>query len=217
MKPEAAAQTLSQCYASIVHDVMRGMGESNFTLPPGITALVDGQSLCGPVMTIEGSMADAADPHETLLAWTGLLSAAKPGHIWVCQPHNQEIALMGELSAETLQKKGVLGCVIDGGVRDADFLVRLGFATWRRFNTPKDIVGRWLPSGVDVAVTIGDVVIQPGDYLVADRDGVVRIRRSLVDVVAAAAAEAMQTENNVRDAIMSGEDPQQAYLKHRKF
>jgi regulator of RNase E activity RraA len=208
---------LSPCHASIVHDVMRNMGATAFTLPADITPLVADQKLCGPVMTIEGSLVAEADPHETLLGWTGLLSQAKAGHIWVCQPHNQEIALMGELSAETLQSKGMLGCVIDGGARDTNLLVELRFATWRRFNTPRDIVGRWLPKGVDVDITIGEVVIQAGDFLVADRDGVVRIPRIMVAEVTEKACVAMQTENKVRNAIMQGVDPQQAYLQFRKF
>ena len=152
---------LEQCYTGVVHDVMRGDGLRDFTLPPEITPLLPDRKLCGPVFTIEGRTDDTADPHETLLAWTGLLSKAKSGHIWVCQPNDRVIAQMGELSAETLQAKGVLGCVIDGGIRDVEFLIRLGFQCWRRFHTPRDIVGRWLPKGVDTDIVIGEVSIRP--------------------------------------------------------
>ena len=66
---------------------------------------------------------------------------------------------MGELSAETLQAKGVLGCVIDGGIRDTNFLIEMGFQSWNRFHTPRDIVGHWLPRGFDVDIVIEDVLI----------------------------------------------------------
>ena len=124
---------------------------------------------------------------------------------------------MGELSAETLQKKGVLGCVVDGLVRDTNFLIDIEFQTWRRGHTPKDIVGRWVPTSTDVPIQFDDVRIEPGDYLLGDRDGMVRISKHLVEEVTEKSVIAMQTENKVRTAIMNGVDPQEAYLQNGKF
>ena len=208
---------LETCYTGVVHDIMRAMGLRNFTLPHDITPLLAERTLCGPVFTIEGRPDDTADGHQTLLEWTGLLSKAKPGHIWVCQPHTHDLAQMGELTAETLQKKGVLGCVLDGHARDTNFLINIGFQTWRRGHTPNDIVGRWLPTATEIPIQIGDVRIEPGDYLLGDRDGMVRVPRAVVEEVTDKSIEAMQTENKVRSAIMQGIDPQEAYLKYGKF
>lgn len=209
--------SLSNCYSGVVHDVMRGMGLRNFTLPPHITPLMADQTLCGPAFTIEGRPDDTADAHETLLAWTGLLSKAPEGHIWTCQPHTHELAQMGELSAETLQKKGVLGCVLDGHARDTNFLINIGFQTWRIAHTPNDIVGRWLPTATDAPIQIADVRIEPGDYLLGDRDGMVRVPLRQLKEITEKSVEAMQTENKVRTAIMAGTDPQEAYLQYGKF
>ena len=208
---------LKGCYTSVIHDVMRGMGLRNFTLPRRITPLQPEIVLCGPAFTIEGHVDEAADPHETLLAWTGLLSKARPGHIWCAQPHTHAIAQMGELSAETLQRKGMLGCVLDGALRDADFILKLGFPCWRTHHTPRDIVGFWLPSGVDVPVMMGDVRVEPGDWLHGDRDGMVRIPAKLVDDITDKAETAMTTESKVRKAILEGMDPQEAYKAYGKF
>ncbi|MCP4382284.1 MAG: RraA family protein [Hyphomicrobiales bacterium] len=208
---------LVQCYTGVVHDVMRADGHRNFTLPPDMTPLIPDQVLCGPAFTISGHIDESADPHETLLAWTGLLSKARSGHIWAAQPNDNTIAHMGELSAETLAKRGIRGCVIDGGIRDTRFLVDIGFQAWRRFHTPRDIVGMWLPDAVDVEIVIGDVAIQPGDYLLGDLDGMVRIPKDKAADIAARASEAMQTENKVRTAILEGTDPQEAYLQYGKF
>ena len=216
MEAELSAK-LAGCYTGVVHDIMRAMGLRNFTLPSEITPLMPERTLCGPAFTIEGHPADAADPHETLMAWTGLLSQAPSGHIWVCQPHTHDLAQMGELSAETLKNKGVLGCVLDGLARDTDFLLKIGFDTWRRGHTPKDIVGRWLPTGTGHTIHIGDVAIAQGDYLLGDRDGMVRVPRAQAAVIAEKSVEAMQTENKVRTAILAGTDPQEAYLTYGKF
>lgn len=213
----AVVKELSGCYTGVVHDVMRGMGLRNFTLPTEITPLMPDRVLCGPAFTIEGHPDDAADPHETLLAWTGLLSQAPSGHIWVCQPHTHDLAQMGELSAETLKAKGVLGCVLDGMARDTNFLLDIQFQTWRRGHTPQDVVGRWMPTHVGHTIHIGDVAIEQGDYLLGDRDGMVRVPQAMVEEVTNKSVQAMQTENQVRTAILAGVDPQQAYLKHGKF
>lgn len=210
-------ERLSTCYTSVVHDVLRAMGLRNFTLPPALRPLDPDQTLVGPAWTVEGRIDETADPHETLLAWTGLLSQAKPRHIWTAQPHTTLVAQMGELSAETLHRKGVLGCVIDGGLRDTNFLLRLGFPCWGRFHTPRDVVGLWLPTATEVEIMIGEVAIAPGDWLHGDRDGMVRIPADRLDEVIPAAVTAMNTESKVRKAILDGMDPQQAYLEWGKF
>lgn len=214
---ETLTADLAKCYTGVVHDVMRKMGLRNFTLPHELTPLLPDDVLCGPVFTIEGRVDETADGHQTLLEWTGLLSRAKSGHIWVSQPHDRTIAHMGELSSETLKSKGVLGCVIDGGIRDTHFLKARGFQAWRRFHTPRDVVGQWLPTGFDVDIIIGDVLIQPGDFLLGDLDGLVRVPKAQVEQITADSIEAMQTENKVRTAILAGTDPQEAYLKYGKF
>ena len=205
------------CYTGVVHDVLRTMGLKNFTLPPRITPLQPDMSLCGPAWTIDGRVDETADAHETLLAWTGLLSKCPEGHIWTAQPHTHQIAQMGELSAETLHRKGVLGCVLDGGLRDANFILELGFPCWRTHHTPRDIVGFWLPKQTDIDIMIGEVLIRPGDWLHGDRDGMVCIPQEILDDVLEKSQVAMETENKVRTAILEGMDPQDAYLKWGKF
>jgi 4-hydroxy-4-methyl-2-oxoglutarate aldolase len=68
-----------------------------------------------------------------------------------------------------------------------------------------------------VDIQIGDVVVMPGDYILGDRDGAVRIPKAIAQEVIGKAEIAIGTENKVRSAILSGVDPQQAYLQHGKF
>lgn len=208
---------LARCYTGAIHDVMREMGLSRFTLPGDIRPLQPEMVLAGPVFTVTGGPAAGADAHETLVAWTGLLSSAPAGHVWMSQPNDDTVAHMGELSAETLQRRGVRGVVTDGAIRDVRFLLDLGFPCWSRGYTPRDIVGAWLPDGTDVPITIGEVTIQPGDYCLGDRDGMVVIPSDAVGEVIDRAETAMTTENKVREAILDGMDPQEAYLKYSKF
>jgi regulator of RNase E activity RraA len=214
---DSITERLSRCYTGVVHDVMRGIGLTNFTFPAELRPLFPERTLAGPVFTILGRVDAEADAHTTLLEWTGLLSKARAGHIWVSQPSDRVVAHMGELSAETLKNKGVLGCLVDGYVRDVNFLIEMGFQTWSRGYTPRDIVGYWRPAGFDVEIMIGDVVVAPGDYVVADRDGALRVPKGIVEEVVANAEAAIATENKVRTAILAGTDPQEAYLQFGKF
>jgi len=195
---------------------MRAMGFRNFTFPSELRPLDPTGVLCGPAFTIEGE-AKPSEVHETLVAWTGLLSKAPAGTVWVSQPNDRVVAHMGELSAETLKNKGLRGCVVDGYIRDTNFLLDMSFPAWSRGHTPRDIVGHWLPKSINTTIRIGDVTIAPGDYVFGDRDGLLRIPSASIADVLEKAETAIATENLVRTAILEGTDPQEAYLRHGKF
>lgn len=93
----------------------------------------------------------------------------------------------------------------------------MGFPSWSRGYTPRDIVGHWLPKSVDIEIRIGDVTVAPGDYVLGDRDGLLRVPKASVGEVLEKAERAIATENLVRKAILDGVDPQAAYLRHGKF
>ena len=210
-------ERLRSCYTSVLHDVMRAMGLRDFTLPPRLRPLNPEGVLTGPAFTIEGRMVEGADAHQTLLEWTGLLSKCPAGHVWVAQPNNQIVAQMGELSAETLHRKGVLGVVTDGALRDTNFILKLGLPCWGTHYTPRDVVGLWLPTAIGETIRIEDVTVNPGDWVHGDRDGMVVIPAVHLDEVIEKGVVAMATESKVRRAILDGMDPQQAYLTYGKF
>lgn len=214
---DARLDRLRSCYTSVLHDVMRAMGLRNFTLPPRLRPLNPEGVLTGPAFTIEGRIVEGADAHQTLLQWTGLLSKCPAGHVWVAQPNNQIVAQMGELSAETLHRKGVLGVVTDGALRDTNFILKLGLPCWGTHYTPRDVVGLWLPNAIGDSIRIEDVTVNPGDWVHGDRDGMVVIPAAHLDEVIETGVTAMATESKVRRAILDGMDPQDAYLKYGKF
>ena len=210
-------ERLSRCYSGAVYDTLRERGIDNTVLPREIRPLDDTQILAGPVFTVRGSPKVGVSGHETLLAWTGFLSRAPAGHVVICQGQDDKRALMGELSAETLQGRGGLGYLSDGGCRDAAFIRSIGFPVFGRFFTPRDVVGAWTPDEFEEPIVIGGVRISKGDYLIADIDGAVIIPGAIVDGVVSEVEAVIQAENKVRSAIRGGADPQEAYLAHGKF
>ena len=151
------------------------------------------------------------------MSWTGLLSKAPSGTVFVCQPNDSTIAHMVKLSAETLKHRGILGYVVDGGNRDSDFIKKLGWPLFFRYFTPRDVVGRWRVKSMGEQIVIGDVEITSGDWILADIDGVVVIPQSLIETVLDKTDEIMSTESELRTMILNGMDPQDAYKKYRLF
>ena len=208
---------LESAYSGAVYDAMRELGLDAGILPNDIRPLDPSIPLIGKVWTCSGSMVEGITQDESLLAWTGMLSAAPAGSVVVCQPNDSTIAHMGELSAETLKFRGIKGYIVDGGNRDTDFILKLGFPVFCRYLTPSDIVERWKIHTMGEPITIGDVVIHTGDYILGDRDGVVVIPSASASDVAARVDEVMKTENELRNMILSGMDPQEAYIKFQRF
>ena len=162
-------QRLRACYASAVHDVLRSMGHDNCVLPPEIISLNPGTNLAGEVYTISGHVDRTLSRHESLLAWTQVLSKVPGGKVLVCQPNTKEVALMGELSARALMVKNTAGYVVDGRCRDVDLILEIDFPVFCDLNTPADIVERWTYDRLGEVITIGAVTISSGDWLIAER------------------------------------------------
>lgn len=210
-------ERLRACYTGAVHDVLRTMGHERIVLPPAIKPLDPTLTLAGPVWTVSGHVDRTKTRHETLLGWCTLLSKAPRGHVVVCQPNNREVAMMGELSAQTLAARGVLGFVVDGGSRDTGLVLEQRFPVWCSFLTPSDIVARWIPDAYGTPVDIGGVTISTGDWLLADRDGVVIVPKAIAEEVVLRTEEVVSTESDMRKALVGGMDPVDAYNAYGKF
>jgi 4-hydroxy-4-methyl-2-oxoglutarate aldolase len=214
---DALTARLRPCYTGAVHDVLRALGRQRCVLPPTIKAIDPQTRLAGPVWTVAGHLDHTRSRHDTLLGWCTLLARAPAGHVVVCQPNNHEVALMGELSAQTLKARGVLGYVVDGGSRDTELVLEQGFPVFCSFLTPSDIVERWIPDRFAEPVTIGEVTICSGDYILGDRDGVVVIPQALAQEVVERTEAVVATESEMRRALIGGMDPVEAYGKYGKF
>ena len=216
-KTNSISDRLTKCFSSVIHDVMRDQGFKNFVLDPSIKPLKPEHKIAGQIFTIQGSSNTSYSHHETLLAWTGMLSKAPSDKILICQPNDNVAAFMGELSAEYLLKKNIRGYITDGGCRDVEFINNINFPVWSKFNTPKDVVGYWKPDALEKQISIGDVIINNNDYVMADIDGVVIIPQANILDVLEKSELLINTESKVRKSIREGMDPQEAYIKYSAF
>jgi 4-hydroxy-4-methyl-2-oxoglutarate aldolase len=216
-KPGLTGRLAQIPYTGAISDILDEMGYHHQALPKEIQSLHPGQTLAGRALTIAGEPTHSEDPEVIFIPFLKMLGDVKTGDVLVSQPNDDLAAHLGELSAETAQFRGARGAVIDGGVRDTDYLLKLKFPVFARHKTPVDIVGRWRLVAHNVLIKIGRVHIEPGDYIVGDRDGVLVIPRAVAEEVVAKAEAVVKTENLVRKSILKGMHPVDAYRKFGRF
>jgi 4-hydroxy-4-methyl-2-oxoglutarate aldolase len=111
--------------------------------------------------------------------------------------------MFGELLATALRARGVVGLVIDAGVRDVTYLTRMAFPVWSRAISAQGTV-KASAGSVNVPVVVGGQVIRAGDAIVADDDGVLVVPREQAKEAAAAAFRRTEDEAEKRQRLESG-------------
>ncbi|GAA2094450.1 NAD(P)-binding domain-containing protein [Brevibacterium salitolerans] len=129
---------------------------------------------------------------------------AAPGDVIVVDGGGHtERALIGELMAERSQRKGIAGMIIDGSVRDADELEALGFPVWAAGVSPAGPYKHG-PYRLGEAISLGGAVCAPGDYVVADSDGVLVVPALRAESLVMGGRAVIQDERNRQEAIRAG-------------
>jgi 4-hydroxy-4-methyl-2-oxoglutarate aldolase len=125
------------------------------------------------------------------------IDTSGPGDVMIIVNNNSEVAAFGGLMAAASRMRGLEGVVIEGGVRDTEEIEALGLPVFARSVTPATGVGRQTSISRSVPVLCGGVVVHPGDYIVADRDGVVRVPAGQIEPVIRRALEMEETEKKM--------------------
>jgi 4-hydroxy-4-methyl-2-oxoglutarate aldolase len=207
----------STIYTGAISDVLDEMGYRNQSLSSDIQGLSMDHRVTGIALTVEGQSTASLNQEEIYIPILEMLGGLRQGDVIVCQPHDNVSAHIGELSAETAKYRGARGAVIDGGARDVDYILKLGFPVFCRYRTPRDVAGRWKVISVGQPIRIGTVTIRRGDFIVGDKDGILVIPQEITVQVLQKSEEVVNTENFVRKAVLQGVHPVEAYRKYGRF
>ncbi|MFF7312638.1 4-carboxy-4-hydroxy-2-oxoadipate aldolase/oxaloacetate decarboxylase [Streptomyces sp. NPDC008137] len=184
---------LSAYSSATIHEAQGRLGALDSTIKP-----VDHRmSLCGPAFTVQCA------PRDNLMLQTAI-AYARPGDVIVVSAGAyEEAGSFGDVLANACQSKGLGGLITDTGVRDTEDLRALGFPVFSRSvsikGTVKETVGPMCEP-----VTVGGVLVRPGDVMRADADGVVVVRREDAAEVAAASQQRIDTEADYIAAYRAG-------------
>ena len=162
----------------------------------GLTPLIPGKLIAGPAVTVRAFPGDWSKPVQAI-------DVAKPGDVLVVDAGGQPPALWGELATESAVGKGVAGLVCNGAVRDTADIRRLDFPVWMRWITShaSDPMGT---GDINVPIVIAGQRIEPGDWIVADDDGVMVLPKAKAVEMVNRALDVLEAENRIRDEIRAG-------------
>lgn len=166
-------------------------------LDPALKPLDPTSRIAGRAVTVDLEPGDNWFIHVALLE-------TQPGDILVVDAKGYtQAGPWGDVLTLAAQQRGLAGLVIDGAVRDSQEIIESGFPVFTRGvcirKTTKVQRGR-----VNIPVTVGGVLVRPGDILVGDADGLVRVApEDAADAVASSARRA-EKENRMREEILAG-------------
>jgi 4-hydroxy-4-methyl-2-oxoglutarate aldolase len=199
---------------ALVLDVMDGKGLRQQALKPGIIPRTSAGVTLGRAKTFLWMDFAHDDPNTYELELKGVDSVQDDDFIVCATGNSHRSGIWGELLTTAAVKRNAAGIVTDGGVRDVAQIEALQFPVYSRYLSPYDSFNRQKVTEYDVAVEIDGVSIQPGDIVVADRDGVAIVPARIADEVLKDVLAKAGREDQFRDAVKNGSSLFNAYQKY---
>jgi len=194
---------LSQWGSANVSDALRALGKSFQTMPAGISPLAPDMSVAGPAFTVR------CYPGATW-AMEQALEQANDGDVLIVDGGaSPDAILMGALMSTRAKARGIAGAVLDAAVRDVNDIIQLGFPVFARHICSR--AGTFAEIGeLQTTICCGRIPVIPGDWIVADRNGIVVVPQAMLDNVAQETEAIHAKEAALAKRLASGESFEEA-------
>ncbi len=195
--PRAALEDVDALARFGVATVHEALGRTGL-VGPGIRPIQDGVRIAGTAVTV------LSWPGDNLMIHAAIEQCHEGDILVVATTSESSDGMFGELFATSLQYRGVRGLVISAGVRDVAELRETKFPAWSRVINAQGTV-KATGGAVNVQIQMGSALVQPGDVVIADDDGVMIVPRADVATAITASAAREKKEQANREAFRRGE------------
>lgn len=214
-EPEKYQWIKDNLYVAIVCDVLDQMGYRNQAMHQRLRPLdTENCIIVGRARTLRWMETDYIDA-EPYTMEIEIVDSLKPGDVVV---HSTDFAgtnaPWGELMSTIAKRNGAVGCICDSMIRDCRKIIAMQFPIFYGGIRPLDSLGRGKVMAYDVPVRCGDVVVQPGELVFSDYDGVVVIPKAVEDEALELAYEKVFKEDQSRADLLNGESLRTVFNKY---
>lgn len=204
-------------YLPGVADALYELGLPEQVLPTYLRPLFPEQRMVGFAFTVEGRPLASIGWDAGLVrirSYLEIFERLTADSVLVSVNPNSHVGHFGELTANSARAHGCAGCVLDGNLRDIEGLREIGFQVFYRDLSPLNAIGRWEMIASQEPVLIGGIVVEPGDVVFGEFDGVLVIPREQAETVLLKAEEIVAAEQHVREEARQGTSPLDSLERH---
>lgn len=203
-----------ELYVSVVSDVLDSLGHREQAMEATLRPIYAGAVVVGRAHTVlsHDVYATPADPYDEEIA---AIDSLKPHDVLVAATgRSTRTCLWGELLSTASRARGARGAILDGYTRDVRQIERMGFPVFATGMRPVDSLGRGAVVGHGMPISCGGVLVNQGDIVFGDIDGIVVIPQGIEDEVIARARAKVAGEDRTRADLERGDTLREVFARY---